>query len=116
MVRNLSCLRLDVTDVNSIKGAIKDTLKQFGAIDAIVGGTEGQGEDFSQILKNTLDQVSQAQQTAQKMTEDFASGENGVNLSDVMINLQKANLSFQEMVQVRNRLVSAYHDIMNMQV
>ena len=87
-----------------------------GAIDAIVGGTEGQGEDFSQILKNTLDQVSQAQQTAQKMTEDFASGENGVNLSDVMINLQKANLSFQEMVQVRNRLVSAYHDIMNMQV
>jgi len=33
-----------------------------------------------------------------------------------MISMQKANLAFQQMVQVRNRLVSAYHDIMNMQV
>lgn len=78
---------------------------------------EGSGEGgFSQILKNTLDQVNQAQQTAQKMTEDFAAGQENVNLQDVMINLQKANLSFQEMVQVRNKLVSAYHDIMNIQV
>jgi len=37
-------------------------------------------------------------------------------LNDVMISMQKANISFQQMVQVRNRLVSAYHDIMNMQV
>ena len=73
------------------------------------------GADFSQILKSTLEQVNQAQQTAQKMSEDFAAGDN-VNLQDVMINLQKANLSFQEMVQVRNKLVSAYHDIMNIQV
>jgi len=79
-----------------------------------VGGQEG--GDFSLILKNTLDQVNQAQQTAQKMTEDFAAGNSNVNLQDVMINLQKANLSFQEMVQVRNKLVSAYHDIMNIQV
>lgn len=78
------------------------------------GSVQG-GGDFSQILKNTLEQVNQAQQTAQKMTQDFAAGEN-VNLQDVMINLQKANLSFQEMVQVRNKLVSAYHDIMNIQV
>ena len=77
---------------------------------------EAGGSDFSQILKNTLDQVSQAQQTAQKMTEDFASGQDGVNLQDVMINLQKASLSFQEMVQVRNRLVTAYQNIMNIQV
>ena len=47
---------------------------------------------------------------------DFASGQGDVNLQDVMINLQKANLSFQQMVQVRNKLVSAYHDIMNIQV
>ena len=99
-----------------LKAATAIAQGRVGTIDAVVGGAEEQGEDFSQILKNTLDQVSQAQQTAQKMTEDFASGQNGVNLSDVMINLQKANLSFQEMVQVRNRLVSAYHDIMNMQV
>jgi len=50
------------------------------------------------------------------MTQEFAAGSSNVNLQDVMVNLQKANLSFQQMVQVRNKLVSAYHDIMNMQV
>ena len=74
------------------------------------------GPDFSQVLKSTIDQVNAAQQQARKMAEDFSSGQSDVNLQDVMINLQKANLSFQQMVQVRNKLVSAYHDIMNIQV
>lgn len=77
---------------------------------------EAGGTDFSKVLQSTLEQVNQAQQSAQKMTEDFASGQSNVNLQDVMINLQKANLSFQQMVQVRNKLVTAYNDIMNMQV
>jgi len=72
--------------------------------------------DFSQALKSAIDQVNQAQQQAQQMTEDFTVGRNNVNLQDVMVNLQKANLSFQQMVQVRNKLVSAYNDIMTMQV
>lgn len=73
------------------------------------------GVDFGQVLKSTLDQVNQAQMQAQQMAQDFSAG-GGTNLQDVMIALQKANLSFQQMVQVRNKLVSAYHDIMNMQV
>ncbi len=75
-----------------------------------------EGVDFSQALKSAIDQVGQAQQQAQQMTQDFAAGQSNVNLQDVMINVQKANLSFQQMVQVRNKLVSAYQDIMNMQV
>jgi flagellar hook-basal body complex protein FliE len=74
------------------------------------------GADFAQALKSAIDQVSEAQQQAHQMSEDFTAGKNNVNLQDVMINLQKASQSFQQMVQVRNRLVSAYHDIMNMQV
>ena len=74
------------------------------------------GPDFADVLKNTIDQVNAAQQDAKQMAADFSSGQSEVNLQDVMINLQKANLSFQQMVQVRNRLVSAYHDIMNIQV
>ena len=77
---------------------------------------EAGGADFAQVLKTTLEQVNQAQQNAQKMTQDFATGQSDVNLQDVMVNLQKASLSFQQMVQVRNKLVSAYHDIMNIQV
>lgn len=74
------------------------------------------GADFSQVLKSAIDQVSQAQQQAHQMTENFASGQSNVNLQDVMVNLQKADLSFQQMVQVRNKLVSAYQTIMNMPV
>jgi flagellar hook-basal body complex protein FliE len=60
--------------------------------------------------------VNQAQVDAQKPAQDFSAGTGNASLQDVMMSLQKANLSFQQMVQVRNRLVSAYHDIMNMQV
>jgi flagellar hook-basal body complex protein FliE len=79
-------------------------------------GAPAGGPDFSEVLKSTIDQVNAAQVDARKMAEDFSSGQSDVNLQDVMINLQKASLSFQQMVQVRNKLVSAYHDIMNIQV
>ena len=101
---------------------IDQMLSELRAASALAGGkpaasvAPANGPDFSQVLKSTIDQVNAAQQEAHKMSEDFSSGQSNVNLQDVMINLQKANLSFQQMVQVRNKLVSAYHDIMNIQV
>ena len=50
------------------------------------------------------------------MQQAFDANDPNVNLQEVMVSLQKANLSFQTMVQVRNRLVNAYQEIMNMQV
>ena len=72
--------------------------------------------NFSDALKASLDQVNQVQVSAEKLGKNFAMGDDSVSLSDVMIAGQKANISFQTAVQVRNKLVSAYHDIMNMQV
>lgn len=77
---------------------------------------EAGGADFGQILKSTLDQVNQAQLQAQQLAQDFSAGNGSASLQDVMMSLQKANISFQQMVQVRNKLVSAYQDMMNMQV
>ncbi|MDR2689268.1 MAG: flagellar hook-basal body complex protein FliE [Azoarcus sp.] len=71
---------------------------------------------FADVLNNALKDVSAAQKEARAMAEDFSAGDPNVNLQDVMVNLQKASLSFQQMVQVRNRLTSAYQDIMNMSV
>ncbi len=71
---------------------------------------------FSSVLKTSLDQVNQSQQTATKLAQDFETGASNVNLTEVMVSMQKANIAFQATVQVRNKLVSAYHDIMNMQV
>lgn len=69
---------------------------------------------FGEALQNALQQVSQAQGSAKEMAQNFSAGDPNVNLQDVMVNLQKASLSFQQMVQVRNKLVTAYESIMNM--
>jgi flagellar hook-basal body complex protein FliE len=71
---------------------------------------------FSDALKAQLENVSKAQNQADEMGQKFASGDDSVSLSDTMIAMQKASITFQATVQVRNKLVSAYHDIMNMQV
>lgn len=101
--------------------AIEQMIGQMQATADIAGGkastaSAAGGADFSQALQKAMAEVSQAQQSAQQMAQDFSAGNSEVNLQDVMVNLQKANLSFQQMVQVRNKLVSAYQDIMNMQV
>lgn len=72
--------------------------------------------DFAQALKSSLDQVNNVQQQSQQLGQRFALGDDKVSLSDVMISMQKANISFQATVQVRNKLVSAYQDIMNMPI
>ena len=72
--------------------------------------------DFAQALKASLDSVSAAQNHADDLGQRFSLGDDKVNLSDVMIAMQKASISFQGTVQVRNKLVSAYQDMMGMQV
>jgi flagellar hook-basal body complex protein FliE len=72
--------------------------------------------NFSDALKASLDQVNQMQVKAETLGKNFAMGDDSVSLSDVMIAGQKASISFQATVQVRNKLVSAYQDIMNMQI
>jgi flagellar hook-basal body complex protein FliE len=72
--------------------------------------------NFSDALKSSLDSIQASQNKADALGKSFALGDDSVNLSDVMIAGQKASLSLQTGIQVRNKLVSAYHDIMNMQV
>jgi flagellar hook-basal body complex protein FliE len=72
--------------------------------------------DFANVLKTSLDSVAQAQNTATDMQKAFVLGDDKVSLSDTMISMQKANIEFQTTVQVRNKMVAAYNDIMNMQV
>jgi len=72
--------------------------------------------DFSNVLKVSLDGVAQAQAKSESLQKAFVLGDDRVSLSDTMIAMQKASISFQTTVQVRNKFVQAYNDIMNMQV
>ena len=70
--------------------------------------------DFAFLLKKSIDSVNDTQQAAGKMAVAFETGDTNVSLAEVMIASQKASVSFQAMLQVRNKLVEAYKDVMNM--
>ncbi|WP_426190400.1 flagellar hook-basal body complex protein FliE [Massilia sp. DWR3-1-1] len=71
---------------------------------------------FSDALKSSLESVNASRVKAEELGHAFAAGDDKVNLSDVMISMQKASINMQATVQVRNKMVAAYHEIMNMQV
>lgn len=106
------------------KSGIDNMLEQLQAASAVASGSKNQVKalddvnsvDFSEKLKAAIDQVNNAQKNALSMSSGFVSGESDADLHEVMISLQKANVSFQSMIQVRNKLVTAYQEIMNMQV
>jgi flagellar hook-basal body complex protein FliE len=72
--------------------------------------------DFASALKSSLDQVNQVQLQSQQLAQRFEMGDTTVSLSDAMISLQKSSIALQQTIQVRNKLVSAYQEIMNMGV
>lgn len=72
--------------------------------------------DFASILQHSIDQIAQSQDQSTQLTQQFALGNPAVSLSDAMMAVQKASITLQTGVQVRNKLVAAYNDIMNMQV
>ena len=76
---------------------------------------EGSSE-FSNILQDSLRSVSEVQKTAGDLSLAYAGGDESVDLADVMLSMQKASLSFESVVQVRNKVLSAYQDVMNMPV
>lgn len=72
--------------------------------------------DFGSAFKAALDDINSTQKEAEGLAKAYSLNDPNVGLEETMIASSKANISFQALVQVRNKLVSAYHDIMNMQV
>ncbi|AXP02051.1 MULTISPECIES: flagellar hook-basal body complex protein FliE [Pseudomonas] len=74
------------------------------------------GSSFSDLLGQAVNKVNDTQQASNQLASAFEIGKSGVDLTDVMISSQKASVSFQALTQVRNKLVQAYQDIMQMPV
>lgn len=83
---------------------------------AAPGAAAPGGVDFGKALKSALDNVNETQKTARALSEKFDAGDPKIDMAEVMVAIQKANVSFQAVTQVRNKLVSAYQDIMNMPI
>ncbi|MFP8834718.1 flagellar hook-basal body complex protein FliE [Hydrogenophaga sp. XSHU_21] len=88
-------------------------LKRPAAGTAAAGGA---GAAFADNLKAALNKVSEAQNQASKMQTEVQMGNPKVSLEETMVAMQKAQIGFQATLHVRNRMVQAYSDIMNMSV
>ena len=97
---------------------ITSALDQIRNLSAVVGNkvpeVASEGIDFGSVLKQAIDGVNEKQQVAAKFKSAFEGGDKTMNLAEVMVASQKASVSFQAMLQVRNKLVEAYKDVMNM--
>lgn len=106
-----------MNDIDLMVNQLRAVAAQAGAsTSAPVSAATAPSQDFAALLQSAVDEVNTAQMGARQLTRQFEAGNPEVNLQDVVLSLQKASLSFQTMVQVRNKLVSAYQEVMNMQV
>lgn len=101
---------------------IQGVVNQMRALAAQAGGAPDKAQPaagtagFGLALKTSIEKINDLQQSASGEARAFQTGKPGVELYQVMVDTQQANLAFQMGVQVRNRLVSAYKEVMNMQV
>ncbi|AMP39474.1 flagellar hook-basal body complex protein FliE [Ralstonia solanacearum] len=110
---------MDITNANSVVSLMNSVLapsSKVGSLDGSAGDSAKVSIDFGAVLKSSLDKVDASQQKAETLSRSFELGNNDVDLHDVMLSLQKANIDLQTAVQVRNKLVSAYQNIMSMSI
>ncbi|MEW6444901.1 MAG: flagellar hook-basal body complex protein FliE [Pseudomonadota bacterium] len=84
---------------------------EAGGVDKVSGG-----EDFATLMRRAIDGVNDLQKTSRQLETRFEAGDRDVDLTQVMLADQKASLAFTAVSQVRNKLLTAYQDIMSMPV
>lgn len=99
-----------LVQMRSMAAAAQTTTVAPAATEAVQGG------GFADLLRQSVEQVNAAQGESRNLANAFAAGDPSTDLTEVMVAMQKASLSFQAMTQVRNKLVQAYQDVMNMPV
>ncbi len=108
-------LRLPSTSISNIAAkAVRPPLAN--KVTGNGGISEAQAAGFANALKSALSSVSAAQNHATNLQKEVTMENPKVSLEETMIAIQKAQIGFQATLNVRNRMVQAYSDIMNMQV
>ena len=109
-IREIIALRQQIIDRSNLIQQVRTP--QAGVEQA---GEAPSGGDFAGTLKSAIDSVSQSQRKAEDLSEGWQKGE-VTDVAKVMLARQEAGVAFEATLQVRNRLLSAYQDIMRMGV
>jgi flagellar hook-basal body complex protein FliE len=107
---------MNTIDTAQLLNQLRLAAAQARGTAAPAAAPKADGANFSAMLKQSIDAVNSMQQNSAGMKTSFEMGDPNVSLPDVMIAANKADLAFQATVQVRNRIVEAYQEIMRMQV
>ena len=99
-----------LAQIRSLSGQVSAGAGAAAPAAAPAGGVS----EFARLLHQGVDTVNQTQQRAGVLADAFERGTPGVELPQVMLEMQKASVSFRALNEVRNRLISAYQEIMNM--
>lgn len=91
-------------------------IRAYSRMQEASAAAPAQPTNFSQVLAASLEQVNAMQGESTQLKTAYEIGDPSVDLPDVMISMQKASLAFEATVEVRNKLLSAYQEVMNMQV
>ena len=101
---------------------ISQVLAEMRALQARASGISeapaaaAQPSDFANLMKNSVNQVASMQNQVTALAEAYESGDKSIDLTKVMVEAQKASLAFRAMTEVRNKLVDAYTQVMQMSV
>jgi flagellar hook-basal body complex protein FliE len=107
----LAQIRAMQSQIRGVSAPANQAAQVAGATDAVSAPGS-----FANVLKQGLEQVSQQQQHASTLAAQFEQGVPGIELPQVMLEMQKASVSFRAVTEVRNKLVDAYQSIMNMPI
>ena len=91
-------------------------LRAGAEIERVPPGDDPQASEFAELLQSQLDNVNRARAEANELAQAFELGRPGVDLVDVMVAAQKSRVQFEALTEVRNKLISAYQEVMSMQV
>ncbi len=105
---------MSTPEIQSVRSQMRQLAADAGGVSRS-GSTDGRG-GFAGELRASLERINGLQQAAGEQARAFQAGDPNVSLPQVMVDSQKASVAFEMGVQMRNRLVSAYKEIMNMQV
>ncbi len=119
---------VDRADVNSVLDnirAMREQMQEQQRVqqqpqvqrpDQVRESDRSEGPTFGETLQGAVNQVNELQQTSAELATAYEQGDPNVDISRVMVASQKSEVAFQSTVQVRNRVVQAYEDIMNMPI